>query len=304
MIDWDDLRFFLAVARHGSLTAAAKELAVAQSTVGRRLANLEGRLGVRLLHRTPDGYVLTLAGESVRTQARRVEAETLALVRNVGGRDARLEGVVRVTCAETLAAHVLAPCFAELQLRHPDILVELIPDPRELSLSMREADIAIRLTRPVQNDLVTRRIGHLGFGLFASADYLARYGMPDTNDGCPGHRYLVLVDDVSSPDQSLWLEDLTRNARLGLQTTSHEALQQAARCGAGLTSLARFRADGDPMLRRVASPVPAPGPDIYLVVHKDNRGTPRVRAVLNAIVTRVKSLRSALDPTEDADGSD
>ena len=299
MIDWDDLRFFLAIARHGSLTSAARELGVAQSTVGRRLATLEASLGVRLLHRTPDGYVLTLAGESVRGQARRVEAEALAVERTVGGRDARLEGVVRVTCAETFAAHVLAECFAGLQDRHPDILIELIPDPRELSLSMREADIAVRLTRPVQNDLVVRRIGGVAFGVYVGASYIDRHGEPDFGDGCIGHRFMALAGDISGPSQMNWLEDLTRKARLGFQTTSHQALQQAARSGAGLACLARFRADGDPDLHRLATPTPPPATEIFLVAHKDNRGVPRVRAALNAIATTMKSVSAQLDPTDE-----
>lgn len=299
MIDWDDLRFFLAVARHGSLTAAARELGVAQSTVGRRLATLEISLGVRLLHRTPDGYVLTLAGESVRNQARRVEAEALALVRGVAGRDAKLEGTVRVTCAETVAAHILAPCFAALQVRHPDILVELIPDPRELSLAMRETDIAVRLTRPTQNDLITRRIGRFAFALYVGSDYIERHGRPDFDSGCIGHRFMVLVDDISGNAQTVWLEDLTQKARLGLQTTSHEAVLAATRDNAGLACLARFRADNDSKLVELETPTPSPKTDIFLVVHKDNRSTPRVRAVLNAIATAMKSLEGQLDPQAD-----
>src|SRR3954470_8857493 len=117
MLDWDDLRFYLAVARHGSLSATAKDLHVAQSTVGRRLASLESCLGVRLLNRTPDGYVPTLAGQDVRRQAVRVGAAALTLERNVGGRDTRLAGLVRVTCAETVAAHILAPCLASLHIQ-------------------------------------------------------------------------------------------------------------------------------------------------------------------------------------------
>lgn len=296
MIDWDDLRFFLAIARHGSLTSAARELGVAQSTVGRRLTGLEMSLGVRLLHRTPDGYVLTLAGESVREQARRVEAEALALVRGVEGRDAKLAGVVRVTCAESIAAHILAPCFAALQARHPDILVELIPDPRELSLAMRETDIAVRLTRPTQNDLVVRRIGRFAFGLYVGSAYVDRHGLPDFEEGCIGHRFMVLVGDISGNARTVWLEDLTRKARLGLQTTSHEALLKATHGGAGLACLARFRADDDPNLMTLTPPMPAPKTDIFLVVHKDNRSTPRVRAVLNAIATSMKALEGRLDP--------
>ena len=159
MLDWDDLRFFLAIFRHGSLSGAAKTLHVAQSTVGRRLASLEMSLGVRLLNRTPEGYVPTLAGQEVRIQAELVEAETLALQLRVGGRDARLQGLVRVTCAEAVASHIVAPCLASIHHRHPDIMIELIPNTRELSLSMREADISIRLRPAEQHDLVVRRIG-------------------------------------------------------------------------------------------------------------------------------------------------
>ena len=296
-MDWDDLRFFLAVARHGSLTAAARELSVAQSTVGRRLSTLEHSLGVRLLHRTPDGYVLTLAGESVRGQAKRVEEQALALQRTVSGQDARLEGVVRVTCVEGIASHILAPCFAELQVKHPDILIELIPDPKQLSLSMREADIAIRMVRPIQHDLVVQRIGDVSFGLYASEAYLEAHGMPDFDDECLGHRYMALVDDISTSAQTLWLEAMTGRARLGMQTTSHEVILEATRRGAGLACLARFRADGDPELCEVAAPTPSPKVDMFLVVHKDNRSVPRVRATLNAISKAMKAAAPRFNPT-------
>ena len=299
MLDWDDLRFFLAIARHGSLTEAARELSVAQSTVGRRLASLEAGLGVRLLHRTPDGYVLTRAGESVRGQAERVEAEALAVERTVGGRDAKLEGVVRVTCTESVAAHILAPRFAALHARHPGILIELLPAARELSLSMREADIAVRLTRSDKNDLIVRRIGRIAFGLYASPDYLERHGEPDFEAGCAGHS-LMMLGDAESEMQARWLEGLAGRARLSLQTSSHEVLLSAARSGGGLVCLARFRADHDLGLRRLATPVPAPTTEISLVVHKDSRAIPRNRVVLAAITEALKSLSAALDPADAA----
>ena len=299
MLDWDDLRFFLAVARHGNLTAAARELRVAQSTVGRRLASLETGLGVRLLHRTPDGYVLTLAGEGVRGQAERAEAEILGVERTVGGRDAGLEGVVRVTCTETFAAHVLAPCFAALQTRHPGILVELMPSARPLSLSMREADLAVRLARPNQHDLVVRRLGRVAFGLYAAPAYLERYGEPDFEAGCPGHRLMTLVGDEDRDAQARWTAELAPRAGLGLQTNSHEALLSAARSGGGLACLARFRADPEVGLRRLATPVPPPVTDIFLVVHRDSRGTPRIRAALSAVAEAVKTISAMLDPADE-----
>jgi DNA-binding transcriptional LysR family regulator len=301
MLDWDDLRFFLAIARHGSLSAAAKDLHVAQSTVGRRLASLEASLGVRLLNRTPEGYVPTLAGRDVREQAERLEAEALSVERNVGGRDTHLAGLVRVTCAETVASHILAPCFATLHLQHPDIMIELIPDPRELSLSMREAEISVRLKRPAQHDLVARRVGSMAFGLYASPKYLEQYGEPDFARGCAGHHLITQLDDIEDASQACWLADIAARARVALQTTSHEAAVSAAAHGGGLACLARFRADQDGGLTRLVPPYPAPSAGIWLVVHRDNRRTPRIRAVLTHIAECVQSFVDNLIPADAED---
>ncbi len=290
LLDWDDLRFFLAVARHGSLTAAAKDLRVAQSTVGRRLASLEENLSVRLLHRTPDGYRLTLAGETVKSQAERVEAEALTVERAVAGQDSKLQGTVRVSCTETLAVHVLASCFVALQHHHPEIQVELVPKPLEVSLSMREADIAVRLEPSDRNDLVVRRVGAMAFGLYASPLYLQRHGMPDVATGCDGHRLMTSLDDVDGDEQAEWLNGVASRTRPGLQTSSHEALVVAARSGGGLACLARFRADPDPCLTMLPTPNPAPAADICVLVHKDSRSTPRIQVTTAAIAHAVRGM--------------
>ncbi len=301
MLDWDDLRFYLAILRSGSLSGAARSLHVAQSTVGRRLASLEASLGVRLLNRTPDGYIPTLSGAEVRLQAERVEVEALALERQVGGRDTRLAGLVRVTCSETIASNLVAPCFGALHLKHPDIMIELIPNARELSLSMREADVSVSLRRPDQHDLVSRRIGTAAFGLYASADYLARHGEPDYGGGCPGHHLVTQMDGIQDVSQTDWLASLAPRARIAMQTSSHEAALSAAVEGAGLASLVRFRADREAGLVRVlVPPLPSliPNAGIWLVVHKDNRDTPRIRIALNHITKWVRGLRDRLDPRD------
>lgn len=306
MLDWDDLRFFLAISRLGSLSSAAKSLHVAQSTVGRRLASLEASLGVRLLNRTPDGYLPTLSGEDVRRQAERVEAEALSLERQVIGRDTRLAGLVRVTCSETIASNLVAPCFGTLHLKHPDIMIELIPHLAELSLAMREADISVRLKQPEQHDLVVRRIGTVAFGLYASPDYLARHGEPDYGGGCPGHHLVTQLEGLQDATQTDWLAELAPRARIALQTSSHEAALAAAVQGAGLASLIRFRADRENGLVRVeVPPLPSPIPSagIWLVVHKDNRQTPRMRVALNHISQWVGALGPKLDPKDAHDGA-
>ena len=302
MLDWDDLRFFLALVRRGSLSVAAKDLRVAQSTVGRRLASLETSLGVRLLNRTPDGYVPTLAGHSVREQAERLEAEAHAVERSVGGHDTRLAGVVRVTCAETVASQILAPCFAELHLQHPDIMIELIPDPRELSLSMREADISVRLNQPHQHDLVIRRVGSLAFGLYATAAYLERHGELNFEAGCPGHHLITQLDDIQDAAQTVWLADLAPRARVAVQTTSHEAAVSAAVHSGGLACLARFRADREPKLTRLNVPSSVPSAGIWLVVHRDNRAVARIRTALTHITGCIRQRADELSPNDFAAG--
>lgn len=243
MLDWDDLRFFLAIVRLGSLSSAARSLHVAQSTVGRRFASLEESLGVRLLNRMPDGYRPTLSGAEVHRQAERVEAAALALERQVVGRDRRLAGLVRVTCSETIAGHLVAPCIGGLHLNYPDIMVELIPNLRDLSLSQREADISLRLRQPEQHDLVVRRIGTVAFGLYASMAYMAQYSEPDYDGGCPGQHLITYFDGIQDAAQTDWLSRLAPRARVSLQTTSDEAALGVVVEGAGLVSLLRLRGD-------------------------------------------------------------
>ncbi|MCJ2015605.1 LysR family transcriptional regulator [Methylobacterium sp. J-076] len=301
MLDWDDLRFFLALARHGTLSAAARVLHVSQSTVGRRLTSLEATLAVRLLNRTPDGYVLTLAGSAVRVQAERLEAEVLALERDISGRDTRLRGLVRVTCAETIGAHILAPSFARLNASYPDVMIELIPNPRELSLSMREADISVRSRQPEQHDLVLRRIGGIAFGLYATSEYLREHGTPDPDDGCSGHRLITQLEDTQEMTQVAWLTEMASRATVVLQTSSHEAAVLAAANGGGLACLARFRADAEARLIRIPVSVTPPSADILLLVHKDNRDTPRIRAVLTHITECIQEFGPILQPRDVAD---
>lgn len=294
MIDWDDLRFFLALARHRSLSSAAKALNVSQSTVGRRLTSLEGGLGVRLLNRTPDGYVLTLSGQELRTKAERLEAEIITVEGDISGRDTQIAGLVRVTCAETVAAHILSPSFAELRARYPDTMIELIPNPRELSLAMREADISVRLRAPEQHDLIVRKIGTLAFGLYATTDYLEDHGALDFDDGCSGHDLITQLDDNQEMTQTSWLTDLASRARIGMQTSSHEAAVLATANGGGLACLACFRADREDRLVRLEVPSEPPIADIWLMVHKDNRDNPRIRIVLTHITECVRKIHVAL----------
>ena len=171
-LDWTALRDFLAVAETGSLSRAARRLGVSQPTLTRRMAALEERLRTELFRRTPRGVELTEAGESILPAARQMEQEAHAVELAISGRDAALAGLVRVTATEGLGIHWLTPALAEFQLAHPAIEIQLLLQNQVLNLLQREADIAVRLSRPLQSDLVARKVGELAFGLYASREYL------------------------------------------------------------------------------------------------------------------------------------
>jgi DNA-binding transcriptional LysR family regulator len=288
MVDWDDLRFFLAVARTGSLSAAARQLRCTQTTAGRRLASLEARLGVRLLNRTPRGYVASTAGERVREHVERIEAEALAVDLVVAGEDTRLEGRVTVACIESVANIVLAPCFARLHRDYPGVTIELLPPDRHLSLTHREVDILIHHVRPRQKEIVVRKIGSVAFGLYASPDYLEQFGMPTFADGCVNHRVIALPDQFCDLPQMQWLAGLAPKARVVLRTASYESRLHTLLAGDGMAYLPRFHGDEVPGLTRIdGTPTPSPVVDLWLAVHKDTRNVRRIRTIIDAMVQAV-----------------
>ena len=298
MLDWDDLRFFLAVARHRTLAGAARQLHVTQSTVSRRLASLQEGMGVRLLQRAADGYTLTLAGESIRIHVERVETEALSVERAVAGHDVRLEGLVRVASSQLLTSHLLAPSFAALHLMHNSILIEALPELQGEPLATHDADIVLRLRRFDHHDLVVRSLGSIAFGLYGCVAYLARRGMPDLGDGCPGHQLITLLDQSDLSAQAAWLSAQAGRAQVVLRADSYETQYWSVCNGGGLALLPRFRADAEPALRRISTPMRVPPAEIWLGVHRENRHVPRVRTVLDIIAGAVRSRASVLDPVD------
>ena len=184
---WDDVRYLLAVARTGSLSGAACALGVGHVTVGRRIALLEKRLGVTLLNRTPDGFATTSAGDVVLRQCMAMERAALDLERIAAGRDLLLAGSVRVTTTEALAFQLVAPAIAVMRRTHPELRVDLVAGARSLDVARRDADLAVRFARPSTSDLVCRKLGEVGFTLYASERYLARAGIPRRGQGLAGH---------------------------------------------------------------------------------------------------------------------
>ena len=268
MVPWDELRFFLAVCRGGSFAAAARELRVDETTVGRRIARLEASLGARLQSRTPDGIALTNAGEAVRASSEEMERSVLTLRRRAMGSDRKLAGRVRITAPELLGIHFVLPAIRAVRERHPDIAIELFPTMTRLDISRAEADVAIRTMRPHEPDLIVRRLGKYGFASFV------KKGSPLSS--------VVVFSDAFRPQMRL-VDERLPDAPVSLRTSSSSAVLEAVRLGLGVGDVPCFLADVDPSLRR-AFPESAPEQlELWLVAHADVQRTARVRAVVKAI---------------------
>jgi DNA-binding transcriptional LysR family regulator len=293
MLDWDDLKTFLAIARAGTLSAAARALKVSQTTMGRRLDHLQSRAGATLLERTPAGFRLTPTGSAILGEVERMERAAHALERTIAGEDQRLDGLVRVTTVDSLAAHVLTSGLAGLQVKHPGIVIELITDNRSLSLARREADIAIRLGRFEAHETVVRKVGEMAFAPYAAPAYLDDHGAPDWSAGAPGHRIVRVQDDLLDTPDARWFADRTRSAEPALLANSREVQLRGVAAGLGLGNLPCYladarrdlvRLDAGPMLTR----------EIWMGVHRDTRHAPRIVAVQEALVGAIAGDRTLL----------
>jgi DNA-binding transcriptional LysR family regulator len=296
MIDWSDLQFCLAVARHGTLSAAAKALQVTQPTVGRRIAAFERRLSAKLFVRTPRAWTLTEVGSSVLQHAERMQVHALSAESLATGRDAGVVGRVRITASEWMICSVLSAALAPQLARHPGLCLELIADVRHLSLLKREADIALRPSPFKQKEVAQRRVGVLSFGLYASEAYLSRHGQPDFTRGADGHVFVMATDDMNNLADYEWLPPLAANARVAVRTNGREPMARMAAAGIGITCLPRYLGDATPNLRRLETPTPSPERTLWLGVHRAARTTPRIRAALSFIGEALGHLQPLLNP--------
>lgn len=292
MFDWDDARFFLAIARAGSVSGAGRKLRVQQSTVSRRLAGLEETLGARLFERTPDGYMLTSAGESLRARAEHMEEAALAAERELMGRESKIAGVVRLTTPEAFGNGFMTPLVARLRLEQPEILLELIAANTRLSLTKREADLAIRTGRPQQALLVMRKLGDLADGLYASRDYLARRGRPAGPD-LGDHDYIDYDDSYAGQSEIAWLRQLVRDCRCTVRVTGTHGMFGAIQAGLGIGVLPCWMGDTTDSLERVL-PAERFSSDLWMVLHHDLRHVARIRVVAEFLVREVRAAASLL----------
>jgi molybdate transport repressor ModE-like protein len=278
--DWNDYRVFLAIARHGTLSEAARRLGLSQPTMGRRLQALEQALARPLFQRTADGYVLTGEGQSVLATIEQMEEQATAVERKLAG-EAELDGLVRVSTTEWFGAHVLAPILAAVRADYPGLAIELITETRLVSLARREADLGFRFREFEEPDVVQVRAVALAFGAYAGAGYLERSGTPDIGGG-RGHTLITMDTGFGELADVGWLGSRLPLAEVGLRANSRDVQATLCACGAGIAVLPRCVGDITAGLSLLDLGDAPPGRTVWAGYHKDLKRSPRVRAVLEA----------------------
>jgi len=280
-LDWNDLRYFLAVCRAGTLVGAARSLRVRHSTVGRRVEALEAALGVSLFMRAPDGYVLTEAGSEIVSLAEEAERAVAAVERRVAGGDKRIDGIGRVTTSEPFSGFLMRR-LPELQAQHPRLTVEVLSGNASLDLMRREADLAIRFMETTQADLICKRLCDAGWSLYASETYLARAGNPKTPTDLAGHDIVSFDGTMARSPGAMWLEEHKAGARVVVRCNSLIAALSASIAGMGVAVLPCFLAEAELGLHRLTDEVLATRA-IWVVFHPDVAQIRRVRTVIDFV---------------------
>ncbi len=285
MMDWDDLRFALAVSETGSLAAAARQLGVNHTTVLRRVHGLEAKLGVRLFERLATGYAPTVAGTEALEVAGALGATVDTLERRLAGRDLRLSGPLRVTTVDTLVITILMPHLAAFRAEHPDVTLEIVVSSAIANLTKRDADVAIRAAVAVPDTLVGRRVCDLPFAV---------YGL-GANASLAQGPWIGLDDSLAESAVAQWLRGLPPSARIACRVDSMLAAREAVRAGLGIALMPCHLGDTTPGLVRLGPPVPEVRPSLWLLTHEDLRRTARVRAFLDFMARRLLADRDLLE---------
>lgn len=283
-MDWDNLKVFLAVARQGQVLGAARRLGLNHATVARKLDALEASVGTLLFDRGPTGSVLTDAGERLLPVAERIEAELLVAQGSLARTGTAVSGTVRIGAPDGLGNLFLAAELGSLARQHPDLVIELVPLPRNFSLSRREADIAIGLDRPSKGRLIASRLADYSLGVYATRDYLAASGTPVQPEDLAGHVVVTGVEEYAYATALDYLEALERHAGRFFRCASVLGQIEAVRAGAGIGILHDFAVAAHPELVRI---LPATGfrRSYWMMTHPDTHDLRRV-AVCRAFLTR------------------
>jgi len=295
MFDWNDLRFFLAVAKEGSTLAAAKALGVNQSTVQRRLADLEAQLGQRLVERLPTGYQLTELGTAILPQAQAVAASAADFeqaLRVLGRADV---GVIRVTCPESISFRLTqAGILDRFQAKHPGLKVEFVLSDQYVDLAKGEADVALRSGDTDDNVLVGRKIADSLWAIYASHQYIERHGAPATVADLADHPLIAFEESMSKHRIISWFREVAPNATYATRNTNVLGLIYAAKAGVGVAPLPMALGDAEADLVRVIGPVPELTRAWRILTHPDLRHTARISAFFDFVLSESEALHPIL----------
>lgn len=301
-IDWEDLRYVLAVADARSLASAARALGVNHTTVLRRVNAFEQRLGLRLFDRLPAGYALTGGGEELLATARSMSATVTALERRLAGQDLRLEGTLRVTTTDTLMASVLPPLIARFRLAHPGILIEIATTNALANLTRRDADVAIRPASDPPEALVGRRVSGIAFALYAASAAVPPQGAAQdfanqdlANQDLANRNWIAPDDSLASSTIARWMRATLPGARIALRADSLVVMRNAALAGLGVAALPCYLGDRTPGLIRIHAPIAAMATDLWVLTHEDLRRTGRVSAFTEFMAAALGTERDLLE---------
>jgi DNA-binding transcriptional LysR family regulator len=284
MDSWEDIRHFLAVAQSGTLSGAARNLHVDHATVSRRLAALEAALDVRLVDRLPRSCRLTTVGKQVLERAKEMEAGAHGIVRLAKAAHAPLVGRVTLSAPPVLVTHLLVEHLARFRAEYPDIRLSLSAQGQQISLSRREADVAVRLVRPDEAGTVTRKLGAMAFGLYAHRSY-AHLAAPER------WQFIAFDQNFADMPQQRWLLGIAGDRPMACELNHISEHLIAVRASVGVAGLPRFIGDRDHDLVRIDEDVPPFARDIWLLVHRDLRRTPAVRAVMDFAAVAISEHR-------------
>jgi DNA-binding transcriptional LysR family regulator len=289
MLDWNDLRYFIAVAREGSTLAAGRALRVSQTTVARRIAALEQALGFPLFDKRQAGYALSPAGEQLLQKAVKVEESASAFSDAAAAHSRDLSGTVKITTEEIYAVTLLAPLLPELRQLHPEIVIDLDTSQAIRDLGAGEADISLRSTSETSQPagVVGRKLCVDDWTLYCSKDYAARHGAPKSLDEIKGHPIIGGGGGNLWVHYQAWLQALGLEDEVAMHHATSGGLLAGVRSGFGIAVLPCVVADSDPELHRCIAPRTKHGRVLWLFTHDRVRHTPRVRAVIDFLYERL-----------------
>ena len=295
MYDWNDLKFLLAVARHGSTTAAAKAMGISQSTVQRRLVEFERRLGSRVVIRHAQGYRLTALGTELLPMAEDAESAAFAIARRAAAHGTDLAGTIRLTCPEAMVDRLVRSGLLDaFHARHPGLTVELAMSDRFMDLAKGEADIAIRAGTLAGEGLIGRKLAVSHWALFASVSYVERHGRPASPGRLNDHVAVGFDGPLREHRAAVWFRAIAPGARSVAHNNSIPGLVQAVRAGLGIAPLPVVLGLEHGLVQ-LFEQVPELATAWYLLVHEDLRKTPRIEAFWDFVAANMATLKPVLD---------